>query len=197
MLVLEDGTGVDGANTIIDVAYADDFLAMFGDCWCGKLDEKERFIKLANYMALCLPLTGMTLTDGQQTIFPRKCAYDRCKDPCCDKAEIGTDEIPEKAKQAIALLAMGLMSGGIQPFTDPNRGIVSSFNIDGISVDFEDGKGIHMDDIEGGNCSSKNAAKCDPMPQIRALLACFMKPQSGVGKVRSANVVQRFSRPFC
>ena len=50
MLVVEDGTGIIGANSLISLEYADEFLSMFGDCWCGCQSEKERYIKQANYL---------------------------------------------------------------------------------------------------------------------------------------------------
>ena len=197
MLIIEDGSGVDGANSLIDVEWADNFLDMFGDCWCGCLDEKQRCLKQAAYMMLTLNWTGQLLNSGQRTAFPRKCAYDKCADPCCDKTLIGEDEVPEKVKEAQALLAMGLCSGGISPFMDNQRGYVESASISGINVTFEKGKGMHFDDIAGGECDASKA-KCDPMPQIRGLLACFLKSRNSLGgKVRSVEVIQKFSHGAC
>ena len=186
MLVVEDGTGVIGANSLISLEYADEFLSMFGDCWCGCQSEKERYIRQANYLLCSRNFNGQAVKDNQLTPFPREHAFNSCDEHCGCPEYLETNEIPEKIKQAQALLAMGLCSGGITPFSNQNRGVVESFSMGDISVNFEDGKGIHVDDISGGNCN-ETAAKCNPMPQIKSLLSCYLKASGFGSKIRSVN----------
>lgn len=184
MLIVEDGSGVTDANSLVTVAEADDFLSMFDvtDCWCGGLDKKEKWLKLANYKMMSLSWVGDLVSANQKTPFPRDCAYNICRDCCDTDYRIDTDEIPNEVKEAQMLIALGLASGEIKAFgSKQNSGIVSSVSLDDISVSFEDGKGIAYEDLNVTGCD-KSKERCDPLPQIKALLTCFLSTRNKYAK---------------
>ena len=80
MLVIEDGTGVDGANSYVDVAFADAYFALYGG---GSWDEatveiKERALAVSSQYAdarWAVAVGGLPLTCTQGLALPLKGVY--------------------------------------------------------------------------------------------------------------------------
>lgn len=125
-LIVEDGTGVAGANGYIDVAYADAYHGARGEAaWGGPNDAKEHaIIRATDYIETRWGAnflgTPEHLDPRQPLSFPRLGLRDRV-----GQTVLG---IPENLRRATAEYAVRAMASALMPdpVTDPSGAMVTS-----------------------------------------------------------------------
>lgn len=114
-LIVEDGTGVAGANGLITVAFADSYFADRAvAAWTGAVGQKEVAIVLAtDYMELMNSnrWNGYLHSDATTLSFPRQSMYDR-KGYIVDFA---ADGIPIEIQKACAEYAVRALNASLLP----------------------------------------------------------------------------------
>lgn len=111
--IVEDGTGVAGANAYIPVAYADEYFADRGETtWTGSDTVKQQaIIKATDYIETRWgdSFKGQPefLDPRQPLSFPRAGLYDRAGQP--------VEGIPDNLKRATAEYALRALSAALMP----------------------------------------------------------------------------------
>lgn len=111
-LVLEDGTGLAGANAYADRAYADPYLELRGVVTWAALSTAQRdvaLVKATDYIETRWgPLfKGSPLTSTQALFFPAAFIYNRRGD-----SVVG---VPERIKQATVMYALRATTADLMP----------------------------------------------------------------------------------
>ena len=116
-LVVEDGTGVAGANAYISVDFADAYhLDRFNSDWAGSADRKSSAILQATaYLDRVYIYQGLRTHTDQVLEWPRV----RVLDDDCD--ELPREDIPSLVEQATAEAALAILCNG-----DPTKSFVES-----------------------------------------------------------------------
>lgn len=122
----EDGTIVAGANSYVTVAYADTYHDDRGNtAWTGTDAVKQAaLIKATDYVDQNYDFNGYIYDEDQALNWPRSII------------NADTDEIPDKLKQAVCLLALEALSEDLNPTLGRN---VKREKVDVIEVEYQDG----------------------------------------------------------
>lgn len=136
--LVEDGTGVDGANSYCSVADADDYHTLRGNtAWTGVQSVKEAaLVKATDYIEQEYrdAWQGTRVTITQDLEWPR---YDMPSG--VDGYYRNADDIPQELKDATALLAIEyITSGELNPNLD-RGGMVSREKTDVIETEYFQG----------------------------------------------------------
>lgn len=112
---LEDGTGLEDSNALIDVAFADAYFADRGiAAWTGDADavKKPAIVRATDYLNTRFKFKGCKYKEEQALEFPR--VYD------------GDPQMPVKMKQAVAEYALRALTTVLapDPTTDATGGKV-------------------------------------------------------------------------
>lgn len=116
-LVVEDGSGVTGANAYIDVAFADQYhLDRFNSDWAGSDDRKSSAILQATrYLNRTYVFQGIRTHEFQELEWPRVRVYTD------DGDELPREDIPTVIEEASAEVALVILCHG-----DPDKSFVES-----------------------------------------------------------------------
>lgn len=117
-ITVEDGSGVSGANSYVDVAYVDSFADDRGlDLPDTTLVKEQYIIKAMDYLGFFTDrLDGYKTATTNDLPFPRKEFY-------VNGEEIEDDEIPEELKQGLAQLVVEQHAGtALWPTAKTNTG---------------------------------------------------------------------------
>ncbi len=171
-LVVEDGTGVVGANSYVSVSYANSYFSTRGvTTWTGTDSAKESLlIKAFDWLEQQSYLGTRFYPDVQTSSFPRQGIY-------IDNVEQAP--IPEKLKYAQCELALNAKSGSLYATIDPTSnatvGLVKRYRKETLGVQ---GAGIKSEieymDGAGGYLGVK------VFPQVNNLLKGLTTSSSGV-----------------
>lgn len=112
--VVEDGTGIAGANSYVAIAYADSYFSSRGvTTWTGTDSAKETYlIKAFDWLEQQSYLGLRLFPDTQTSSFPRQYIY---------IDNVHQSPIPEKLKYAQCELALLAKSGSLYPTIDPTN----------------------------------------------------------------------------
>lgn len=118
---VEDGTIVDGANSYVEVSFADDYLSIKSDSatWeaLSTLNKQKYLMWATRLLDQRAKFPNTVLTDTDQPLrWPRQGAYDRDGDPLPD------DIIPDQIKEASVEIAFNLFITGIDPSENAQTG---------------------------------------------------------------------------
>lgn len=113
-LVVEDGSGVEDANTYVDVETADEFFTNRNEsAWTGSADQKAAaLIKAAQYLQTVSTYKGVKAEAGQALKWPRDGVYDE------DGYAVDITTIPQGVINAQLVLARYALSASLLPDLD-------------------------------------------------------------------------------
>lgn len=142
--LVEDGTGVTGANSYVTTADADTILDdhAYREKWrCLSTREQERALQIATtWLEKHFRWFGVAYSPSDQTLgFPRTILVDR------NGVTIAAGTIPDQLKEAETLVALeltktGTINEGVDALTPSVEGKeVRSFTVETLSVDFQVG----------------------------------------------------------
>lgn len=110
-LIVEDGTGVTGAESYISVAAADTYFTNRGNATWAALatDDKEAALRKAtDYMEGRYRWRGERVADGQALSWPRDCVY-------AFGYLVDSNVVPERVQRACAELAVRASADDLSP----------------------------------------------------------------------------------
>ncbi|KGQ19929.1 Phage protein [Lysobacter dokdonensis DS-58] len=131
-LIVEDGSGVAGAESYISVADADTYFAARGNAAWAALttDQKEQALrKGTDYMEARYRWRGDRVADGQALSWPRSCVY-------AFGYSVDADIVPERVQRACAELAVRASADDLSPDVGAQ---VKQETVGPISVTYADG----------------------------------------------------------
>jgi len=137
-IIVEDGTGLDTANSYVSVEYADAFheASLNGAAWATKTDtQKMQALITATRMLDQLYIwNGQMVEETQALQWPR--IYVNDPDHAGGREYMPDDEIPAAIQKATALYALALFAVDYESL--PQGQGISSFSLDGVmSVSFD------------------------------------------------------------
>lgn len=126
MFTVEDGSIVAGANSLVDVAYADAYHSDRGNLsWDGSTEVKQAaLINATDYIFQKYSFRGRVVEADQSLYWPRACV-----------PYVEYNIIPDRLKQAICILALEALTGVLNPSVSPT-GQVKSKKVDVIEVEY-------------------------------------------------------------
>lgn len=133
MLIVEDGTGVTGADAYISLIDADALhLSRNGAAWSGTDQEKEAAIRRATAFVDTLRFFGKPVGGRSQSLaWPREEAFD------ADGFAIDKAELPEEVKTATGILAFAeLATPGLLSPEVSRSGLFKRQKVGQIEVEF-------------------------------------------------------------
>ena len=140
-LIVEDGTGIENANSFVDVVYADDYFSTRGVADWALLtqEQKEVFlIKATDYINNGFKWYGQKLTTTQSLKFPRKNLVDEDGEP--------VNGVPTAIKDATCECAY-LIKGGAEMFrVSESNGAVTSERIGELAFTYDTSKSAKKED---------------------------------------------------
>lgn len=108
--VVEDGTGIDGANSFVDVAYADDYFADRGNTvWAALTEEQKQaaLIQASDYVSTQYSYKGTKIDTSRMLAFPRNGVV--------DPNGLLVTGVPECVKRCTAELGVRASQGALVP----------------------------------------------------------------------------------
>lgn len=127
---VEDGTIVEGANSLVPLAYADTFHAdRDNSAWTGEDSAKQSaLIRATDYIEQEYShlFIGSLVSEYQPLSFPRK-----------NIVSVESDTVPTKVKQAVCILALEALSSSLNPNQDK---IVKKEKIDVLEFEYMENK---------------------------------------------------------
>lgn len=135
-LVLETGSGVTGANSYVDVTYADSYFSghpFYADAWAEVAEtfEKENLLKYASrQLDTMFVWVGDRFSTTQGLDWPRNNAYDYYG------VLIPYNSVPERIKQATCEMAYWATKGDQTVLTDSETQGITKLKVDVIELDF-------------------------------------------------------------
>lgn len=126
MFTVEDGSIVAGANSLVDVAYANSYhLDRNNLSWDGSNEVKQAaLIKATDYIQEKYSFSGDKVEADQPLDWPRSCV-----------PNTNYNVIPDRLKQAVCLLALEVMTNPLNPSITP-QGQVKFKKVDVIEVEY-------------------------------------------------------------
>ncbi|WP_138476168.1 DnaT-like ssDNA-binding protein [Dyadobacter bucti] len=123
---VEDGSIVEGANSLCSLDYANAFHSDRGNTsWTGTDAVKEAsLIKATDYINQKYSFRGRLVEYDQPLVWPRACI-----------AGVEYDTIPTRVKAAVAELALEALTGSLSPSISP-QGQVKSKKVDVIEIEY-------------------------------------------------------------
>lgn len=134
-LVLETGLGVPGANSYVDLDYADEYFLVhpfYSDAWAAVTDPERRkalLIAASRQLDVQFLWRGTRVSTFQGLEWPRYGAYDDYG------AYISQNVIPERIRQAACEMAYYLTKGDVSQNTQAAQGL-DRLKIDVIELEF-------------------------------------------------------------
>jgi hypothetical protein len=138
-LIVEDGSGIETADSLISVEYADTYHDLRGNAAWADLNErqKEQALRAAStYLQMTYDglWKGTRTYDVQSMPWPRAGVYDS------DSQEVADDVIPSRVQQATAEAALRHAANPGSLVPDLARGgKISSVSAGSVSVSYEEG----------------------------------------------------------
>lgn len=154
-LVLEDGTGISGANSYVSVAEADDILSVNSvqyATWTALTStEKDTLLVWASdYLDSHVDWNGYKQVETSGLRWPRNCVYD------VDGILVADDIVPLRVKQATAQLAIFLNSS--QAAATGGQSSVLPEGIKRVQADV-----VELEFFDGGSADSRNGSDLLPV----------------------------------
>lgn len=144
VFTVEDGTIIDGANSYVTVAYADDYLSIKADSsdWTALSDVVvQKYLMLATrVLDQRAKFPNTVPTDTTQSLrWPRQGAYDR------DGESIPDDVIPQQIQEATVEIAFNFFNNSVDP-NNPTQGatqgVVNKLKVGPIEIDYAQGVAV-------------------------------------------------------
>ena len=133
--VVEDGTGLPDANSYVDVAYADTYLA--DDFYPGNwptLDNGQKqsiLVDASRTLDSIVAWRGVKTVDDSGLRWPRRGVADR------DGIRIGDNVIPKQLKEATIEMALSIMALDMSVDQDPNTSYLKRVKADDIEIEWK------------------------------------------------------------
>lgn len=169
-MIVEDGTGLNNANSYVESGYADDYFSVrSNDFWSNLEEEKKEscLIRATDYIDSAFKWLGTKKTQEQALKFPRK--------DLIDTDGYSVDDIPNVLKMAVCECAL-LISKGTEMFKkQSDKGAVTSETIGALSFSYDASQKI------------KDSSVYDSINlRLRGLYEDSSKPKIYSGKVSRA-----------
>lgn len=130
--IVEDGTGVDGATTYMDLAEAQDLADTFGLTWPVDTDQQQVALNKGAAFLERYKYKGSKVSCTQGLKWPRADVYVEC-------CEIPSDSVPDDIKQAQIYAAAYSASSELRATTSGR--VIASERVDVLEVSyFDNGK---------------------------------------------------------
>lgn len=133
-LIVEDGTGINDADSFVSLVHARDFADKYGitlpaDDKDVEVSLRQAYLHLLTYEK---DLQGSRATETQNNIFPRTGVKSNCVD-------VDIDSIPEAVKRANIYAASAISEGYSTNAVDTQE-VQDSFSLEGVmSISYKDG----------------------------------------------------------
>lgn len=135
-LIVETGAGVDGADSYVDIAFADAYHLARGNTAWAAAAESDKEIALRNagiYLDNQYTFEGMKTAQANSMAWPRYGVIDR------DGYEISSDVIPTAVKDSQCELALRALSSSLISDVDANSRVKRE-TVDVITIEYETGQ---------------------------------------------------------
>ena len=109
-MVVEDGTGVEGANSYVDMPYADAYHLARGNAW---LEGEDALVRATDYIDR--EFSGLFL--GDRKAFDQSLEWPRKHVPIGGYKYFGDDVIPDALKKAVCDVALAMVQGTTETAT--------------------------------------------------------------------------------
>lgn len=136
-MIVENGTGIENANSYVDVVFADDYFSTRGYAKWETLEEATKeilLIKATDYINNAYKWNGKKLTTKQSLRFPRQNLVDYEGDK--------VEGVPVAIKESVCECAK-LIENGVEMFlTHEASGVVTSERIGELSFTYDVSKAV-------------------------------------------------------
>lgn len=129
-MIVENGSGIENADSYVDIDFADNYFSSRNPKWAEKTEEEKEtaLIKATDYINSLYKWHGKKKTQEQALAFPRICLVDS------DGYKV--EGIPLNVKKAVCVVAMEQGNGTLFE-TEERKGDIASESVSGaVSVSY-------------------------------------------------------------